>query len=245
MANVLIACEESQAICNEFRKLGHNAFSCDIQKCSGGHPEYHFHQDVVGVIENRGGLLETKEEYYLPKGEGWDLLIAHPPCTYLSVSGAQWYYHPDDKDLPYEERREHPKYPGRRAQQQEAIDFFMLFTKTGIKHWAIENPICVMSSKYRKPNQIIQPYMFGDEATKTTCLWTENLPLLEPTDIVDKGEQVTFSSGKKMSKWYNDALAQAKTKEERQRLRSKTFIGVAKAIAKQWGDYVEQQKQTM
>lgn len=130
MANILIACEESQAICKEFRKRGHNAFSCDILECSGGHPEWHFKQDVLQVIPNHGGHLETGEEYFLPAGEEWDLMIAHPPCTYLSVSGARWLYHPDDANLPIEQRREHPHHIGRRKLKAEAEQFFLEFTKT-------------------------------------------------------------------------------------------------------------------
>ena len=107
MANILIACEESQAICKAFRTRGHNAYSCDILECSGGHPEWHFKQDVLQVIPARGGMLENGEMYFLPNDEKWDLMIAHPPCTYLSVSGARWLYHPDDAHLPIEERREH------------------------------------------------------------------------------------------------------------------------------------------
>jgi hypothetical protein len=107
--NVLVACEESQRVCEAFRKRGHNAFSCDIVDCSGGHPEWHFKQDVLQVIPNFGGKLQNGEEYYLPEGEEWDLMVAHPPCTYLCVSGAAWYYHPEDKGLPIEQRRPHPK----------------------------------------------------------------------------------------------------------------------------------------
>ena len=128
--NVLVACEESQAVCKAFRKRGHNAYSCDILECSGGHPEWHFHQDVLSVIADRGGRLENGLDYYLEDGQNWDLMIAHPPCTYLSVSGARWLYHPDDAHLPVEQRREHPHHIGRRQQQKDAIEFFMEFTKT-------------------------------------------------------------------------------------------------------------------
>ena len=145
MANILIACEESQAICKAFRDRGHNAYSCDILECSGGHPEWHFKQDVLKVIPECGGTLENGETYFLPKGEMWDLMIAHPPCTYLSVSGARWLYHPEDSHLPIEERREHPHHIGRRQLKKEAIEFFMEFTKTNIKHWAIENPVGCMN----------------------------------------------------------------------------------------------------
>lgn len=158
MANILIACEESQAICKAFRERGYNAYSCDILECSGGHPEWHFMQDVLQVIPNHGGKLETGEEYFLPDGEEWDLMIAHPPCTYLSVSGARWLYHPDDANLPVEQRREHPHHIGRRKMKAEAEEFFMQFTKTDIKRWAIENPVGCMNSVYRKPDQIVQPF---------------------------------------------------------------------------------------
>ena len=116
MKNVLIACEESQTVCKAFRKLGYNAYSCDILPCSGGHPEWHLHCDVLGVIRDKKGTLQNGEEFVLD-GE-WDLMIAHPPCTYLSVSGARWYYHPEDKDLPIEQRRPHPNFPNR-AQDRE------------------------------------------------------------------------------------------------------------------------------
>ena len=233
--NVLVACEESQAVCNAFRAKGHNAFSCDILACSGGHPEWHFKQDVLGVIKRKGGTLETGEKYKLPKGAVWDLMIAHPPCTYLSVSGARWLYHPDDANLPVSERREHPHHLGRRKMQQEAIQFFLEFTKTNIKHWAIENPVGIMNSHYRKADQIVQPFWFGDSASKKTCLWLHDLPLLKPTKMVDPGERVVLSSGRSLPKWYSDSFNTRISTEERRKLRSKTFPGFASAMAEQWG----------
>jgi hypothetical protein len=218
MARILIACEESQATTKAFRKLGHEAFSCDLLPCSGGHPEWHFQQDVFEVIDM-----------------GWDLMVAHPPCTFLAGSGAQWLSNPEDRDLPFDERRPHPKYPNRRQDMLDSVEFVKALYNANIKHIAIENPVGLLSGKWRKPDQIVQPYMFGDEATKTTCLWLKNLPLLIPTDIVGKGERTVFSSGKSHPKWYADALKNAKTKEERQTLRSKTFEGMADAFAKQWG----------
>lgn len=214
---VLVACEESQAVTIELRKLGAEAFSCDILPCSGGHPEWHFQDDVFNVID-----------------QGWDMMIAFPPCTYLSVSGAQWYYHPDDKNLAIENRRPHPKYPNRSKDREEAKDFFIRLYNSNIKHIAIENPVGIMNTTFMKPTQIIQPWMFGDEATKTTCLWLKNLPELTSTNIVSKGERTVFASGKSHPKWYADALAKAKTPEERRNLRSKTFPGIAKAMAEQW-----------
>ena len=220
--NVLVACEESQAVCKAFRERGHNAYSCDILECSGGHPEWHFKQDVLQVIPNHGGMLENGEEYYLPDGEKWDLMIAHPPCTYLSVSGARWLYHPDDAD--------------RRKMKQEAIEFFMQFTKTDIEHWAIENPVGCMNSEYRKPDQIVQPFWFGDHASKKTCLWLHNLPLLKPTNMVEEGPRVVLSSGRSLPKWYSDSFNTRISTEERRKLRSKTFPGFAEALAEQWGN---------
>ena len=230
--NVLIACEESQRVCSEFRRLGHNAFSCDLLNCSGGHPEWHFKQDVIEVIENKGGNLETGYEYHI-RGN-WNLMIAHPPCTYLAVSGAQWFYHPDDKDLPVEQRRPHPKFPNRAEDRENGVRFFLALANADIEHIAVENPVGIMSSRYRKPDQIVQPYFFGDKASKTTCLWLKNLKPLVPTNIVERGEFVELSSGKRLPKWYSDALTKAKTPEERQTLRSKTFPGFAKAMAEQW-----------
>ena len=214
---ILVACEESQAVTKALRALGHEAFSCDLLPCSGGHPEWHFQKSVFEVLDM-----------------GWDMLIAHPPCTYLAVSGAQWYYHPEDKELPIEKRRPHPKYPNRAKDREEAIKFFLALANAPIPKIAIENPICIMSSHWRKPDQIIQPYMFGDEATKTTCLWLKGLPKLEPTKMVGKGERVVFASGKSMPKWYAEAISKAKTKQERQSLRSKTFAGISEAMAMQW-----------
>jgi hypothetical protein len=206
MAKILVACEESQSITKELRDLGHEAFSCDILPCSGGHPEWHIQADVFTIIN-----------------QGWDLMIAHPPCTYLSVSGARHLYNKDgSKNL---ERWENQKF---------ALDFVQKLMDCPIPRIAIENPVSVISTKIRKPDQIIQPYMFGDEATKTTCLWLKNLPKLEPTKMVGKGERTVFKSGKSHPKWYADALANAKTSDERRTLRSKTFQGIARAMADQW-----------
>ena len=211
MKRILIACEESQAITKEFRKLGFEAFSCDLLPASGGYPEWHIQGDAI-------------EQAYL---NDWDMMIAHPPCTYLAVSGARWLYNKDGS------RNEE-----RWANQAEALEFVYQLMIAPIEHIAIENPVSVISSQIRKPDQIVHPYMFGDKASKSTCLWLKNLPKLEPTDIVEKGEFVEWigKNGKKkrQPKWYYDALAKAKTPEERRTLRSKTFAGMAKAIAEQW-----------
>jgi hypothetical protein len=216
---VLIACEESQAVCLAFREFGHEAFSCDLLPCSGGHPEWHFQKDVFEIVD-----------------AGWDMMIAHPPCTFVAGSSVQWLSHPDDRNLPFESRRCHPKYPNRRKDMQDSIGFVKALYNCSIPKVVIENPVGLLGSRWRKSDQIVQPYMFGDEATKTTCLWLKNLPLLYPTRIVDKGERTVFASGKSHPSWYADALKVAKTKQQRQTIRSKTFPGIAKAMADQWGN---------
>ena len=211
MKKVLIACEESQAITKAFRKLGFEAYSCDLLPCSGGHIDWHIQGDAIA-------------EAYSGK---YDMMIAHPPCTYLAVSGARWLYNKDGS-------RNEERYKN----QAEALDFVQQLMDAPIEHIAIENPISVISSHIKKPDQIVHPYMFGDKASKSTCLWLKNLPKIEPTNIVEKGEFVEWigKNGKKkrQAKWYYDALAKAKTPEERRTLRSKTFQGMADAIADQW-----------
>lgn len=214
---VLLACEESQAVCEQFRKLGHEAFSTDLLECSGLHPEWHIQGDVLDVIH-----------------DDWDLMIAFPPCTHLAVSGAR-HFEKKIKD----------------GRQQAGIDFFMKMIEAPIPLIAVENPIGIMSTRYGPPNQIIHPYHFGDPYSKATCLWLKGLSPLRynpkkelnaqpelafpadktlPTEV-EKGEFVTFSSGKRMAKWYNEASGNG-------HLRSKTFPGIAQAMASQWGNSV-------
>lgn len=238
--NVLVACEESQRVCTEFRKLGHNAYSCDLLECSGGHPEWHFKQDVLEIIKNKGGKLQNGKSVYI-EGD-WDIMIAHPPCTFLAVSGAKWYYHPDDKHLPIEKRRPHPKFPNRARDREDGAAFFMSLINADIKYIAVENPVGIMNTRYRKPDQTVQPYYFGDSASKKTCLWLKNLPLLNPTNMVDEGEFIEFGSGRRLPKWYSDGLTKTKTAAERRTWRSKTFPGFAKAIAEQWSEFVIKEK---
>ena len=203
---ILVACEESQAVTKELRALGHEAYSCDLLPCSGGHPEWHLQKDVFEVIGT---------------GIQWDMMIAFPPCTDLAVSGARHF-----------ERKIAD------GSQQRSIDFFMKLVNAPIGKIAIENPIGIMSRIYRKPDQIIQPWHYGDKAQKSTCIWLKNLPELIPTDIVEKGEFFEFTSKKgekkRMPMWYYKALQEAKTPEQRRTLRSKTFQGIAKAMAFQW-----------
>lgn len=210
---ILIACEESQIMCKAFREKGHEAYSCDIKECSGGFPEWHIKDDVRKIIN-----------------DNWDMMIAHPPCTHLSVSGARHF--------------QKKKEDGR---QQNAIDFFLLFTQTNIPKVCIENPVGIMSKIYRKPDQIIQPYHFGHAAQKTTCLWLNGLKKLVAThydaplfgETIDKGEFYYFTrkNGKKdkMPMWYYKAFADAKNTEERMVGRSFRFPLIAKAMADQWG----------
>ena len=213
---VLVACEESQAVTKAFRALGHEAYSCDTQPSSGGHPEWHIMGDVLEQLD-----------------KGWDMMIAHPPCNYLSVSGSRWLYHPDDKHLPTNERRPHPNHPNRRQYQREALDFVQALMDAPIPKIAVENPISVISSQIRKPDQIIHPWQFGDEATKATCLWLKNLQKLEHTNVVGKGEVIFHASGRRDSPWHYNTLHLPTA--ERRKARSKTFGGIAKAMAEQWG----------
>lgn len=240
--NILIACEESQACCRAFRKLGHNAYSCDLFKCSGTifgtdktepHPEWHFDHDVTTVLNKTDLTLQDGTQAVID-GD-WDLMIGHPPCTFLACSGAKWLYNPNEKDKPMSERGPHPSFPNRRKDQEDGANFFMFLAKANVKRIAIENPIGIMSTRWRKPDQSVQPYMFGDPYSKNTCLWLKNLRPLHPSNPTDDhGARIYFGSGKSQPLWYSDGLTKTKTKEERQKWRSKTFPGIARAIAEQW-----------
>lgn len=240
--NILVACEESQAVCRAFRALGHNAYSCDLFDCSGTmfgtdhaepHPEWHFNHDVTTVLDHSNLTLQDGSQAHID-GD-WDLMIGHPPCTFLAVSGAKWMYDPRDKDKPISERRPHPNFPTRKQDQEDGANFFLFLAKANVKRIAIENPVGVMSSRWRKPDQNVQPYMFGDPYSKNTCLWLKNLRPLHPSkETDDHGERIYFGSGKSQPKWYSDGLTKTKTKEERQKWRSKTFPGIARAISEQW-----------
>ena len=189
---VLVACEYSGTVRDAFKARGHDAWSCDLLPTDS--PGQHIQGDVLEVLNDE-----------------WDLVIAHPPCTHLAVSGARWF-----KD--------------KQKEQEEALEFFRKILEAPVDKICVENPVSIVSSRIRKPDQTIQPWMFGHEVSKKTCLWLKNLPLLTPTNIVGKGEFVTFSSGKKMPSWYNLSPG-----EDRWKIRSKTFEGIAKAMAEQWG----------
>lgn len=232
---VLVACEESQAVCKAFRELGHEAYSCDIQKCSGGHPEWHIMDDVLGILNPRMQLEGLSHEYYGIKpfktmdGEmhfihgKWDMLIAHPPCTFLTVAGACNI----------------PKHPERIQQGVEAADFFLKFLEADCERIAVENPPPMKRFGLPKYTQLVRPWMFGHRNNKPICLWLKGLPELYPTNIVEKDNDmvrwVHKATGKKKScsKWYNTNTG------DHSRHRSKTFPGIAKAMAEQWGGLCE------
>lgn len=211
---ILIACEESQAVCKEFRNLGHEAYSCDILPCSGGHPEWHIKGDVIPLLKKE-----------------WDMIIAFPTCTYLTNAGTRHY----SRRINSEE-----KVLAREKLREEAAKFFMLFANANCKRVAIENPVGWMNSQFRKPNQIIHPYYFGDNYKKRTCLWLKGLPKLKPSDIlpVPKPEYICqgkLSKGKAIG-WCEGIKGTTGGQEGRAKARSKTFPGIAKAMAKQWGN---------
>lgn len=202
---VLVACEESQTVCKAFRALGHEAYSCDIQDCSGGHPEWHIKGDVLKIIN-----------------DGWDLMIAHPPCTYLSYAATGVW----NKE-------------GRAELRQEAHDFFMELYNAPVPKIAVENPQGWMNTVFRKPDQIIQPYYFGDPHKKRTCLWLKNLQPLyyDKTKVVEPEPLGYYKTGKKIGKpiYFSDGMKGGKDQAKN---RSKTFQGIAQAFATQWGGVV-------
>ena len=232
--NVLVACEESQRVTMELRKLGHSAYSCDILDCTGGHPEWHIKSDVLSLLSGNC-RFKTMDGIDHEQCGAWDEIIAFPPCTHLAVSGAAWFAK--------------KRADGR---QREAIEFFMAMINADCPRIAVENPVNIISGHYitkwfpdlqekyhlpLKPTQHIQPYEFGDHARKKTCLWLKGLPLLTPTNIVDMGDidNTGHSSGAsadhavdengKILAWNDPRTA---------RIRSKTFPGVAEAMARQW-----------
>lgn len=219
---VLIACEESQAVCKAFREKGHEAFSCDILPCSGGHPEWHIQEDVLEIL-NGDCIFTTSDGVDRYVTGAWDLIIAHPPCTYLTVTGNRWF----------NIERYGEKAVQRHKDRADAIQFFMAIANADCDRIAIENPVGVMSTEWRKADQIIQPYMFGDAFEKKTCLWLKGLEPLKPTNQVSPPPRKKFDSGKTMPQWYADMWHLPK--EERSRLRSQTFLGIARAMAEQWG----------
>lgn len=237
---ILVACEESQAVTKELRRLGHEAYSCDIIECSGGHPEWHIMEDVLPLL-NGDCVFRTvdgREHIILDK---WDMIIAFPPCTHLAVSGARHF----------EKKRED-------GRQREGIEFFCQFLRADCDRIAIENPIGIMSGNYvrqwfpdlaekyglpKKPTQIIHPWMFGDNYSKGTCLWLNGLLELVPS-VTEQPELewkqwVDTRTGRKkrQPKWFFDAFSLSP--EERAKVRSKTFPGIARAMAEQWAGHAD------
>jgi hypothetical protein len=219
MGKILIACEESQAVTKEMRALGIEAYSCDTEPCSGGHPEWHIQGDVTPLLEQE-----------------WDMIIAFPPCTFLTHAGTRHYsrrINSEEKVLAREKKRE------------EAAQFFMQFVNAKCNRIAVENPVGYMNSFYRKPDQIIHPYYFGEAVQKRTCIWLKNLPMLEHTNVLPKPEPVYICQGDKCKgkriNWC-EALKTGVgrgTQAERSKARSKTFEGIAKAMASQWGTLIK------
>ena len=203
---VLVACEESQVVTKVLRKLHDvKAYSCDLLPCSGGHPEWHIQGDVTKALK-----------------EKWDMILAFPPCTYLTITGNRWF----------DVEKYGQKAIQRHKDREDAIKFFLMFANAECDYIAIENPVGIMSSEWRKPDQIIQPYMFGDPYEKKTCLWLKGLPKLKPTNLVKPEPRKVYDSGKTLPTWYADSWKLPK--DERAKLRSKTFAGIAHAMATQW-----------
>lgn len=224
---VLIACEESQTVCKAFRALGHEAYSCDVQEPSGGRPEWHILGDALEAV--KGGEIVTMDGQRHDIGK-WEMLIAHPPCTYLALAGNKWFK-PEFAD----------RFPDRQKQRKESIDFFMDIANADCDKIAIENPVGVMSSQWRKPDQYIEPYMFGDPEKKKTGLWLKGLPLLKPTNIVEP-VIIHCKSGANEPRWHMETMHLPKA--ERSRARSQTFPGIAAAMAEQWGGLVSEEETT-
>ena len=219
---VLVACEESQRVCAAFREREHEAYSCDIQECSGWHPEWHIKSDCLPLLNGNCEFQTMDGSAHRVHGK-WDLIIAHPPCTYLTVTGNRWF----------NVEKFGTKALEREKKRDDAENFFMRFANAECDKIAIENPIGVMSTRWRKPNQIIHPYMFGDPVRKATCLWLKGLPNLKPTEIVEP-VIIKYKNGKGTDNpWHMDTMRLPPA--ERSRERSKTFKGIADAMAEQWG----------
>lgn len=218
---ILVACEESQRVCMEFRRLGHEAYSCDIEPCSGGHPEWHIQGDVIPLLDGRCSFQTTDGIKHRIPGR-WDMIIAHPPCTYLSNAGATRLY--PQKGVLNQERFK---------KGLEAKAFFMQFYNADCSKIAIENPVPTRIYGLPKYSQTMQPYEFGHPYSKKTCLWLKGLPALQPTEIVTGNIISWVSGGSKRAD--GTKRKQSGTNFRDPKTRSKTFPGIAKAMAEQWG----------
>lgn len=225
---ILVACEESQAVTKELRRLGHEAYSCDIEPCSGGHPEWHIQENVIPLLDG-WCHFHTCDGKFTILGSAWDMIIAFPPCTYLTSAGTRHY-----------SLRMNPpeKVEARIRERERAVEFFMAFANADCDKIAIENPVGYMNTHWKKPNQIIHPYYFGDNAKKRTCLWLKGLPELKPTNMLPEPEPMYVCEGEKCKGkaigWCEGMRGIKGGQKERAKARSKTFPGIAKAMAEQW-----------
>lgn len=219
----LVACEESQRVTIELRKLGVEAYSCDIQDCSGGHPEWHHKGDVLPLLDGDCTFVTVGGQMVSIEGK-WDLIIAHPPCTRLCNSGQRWLYFGDEQ---YRKKKH--------REQLEAIVFFMRFVAAPCDHVAIENPAGIMSTLFRKPDCTYNPYDFeGETETKKTCLWLKGLPPLKPTQVISKDQRTDG-----IWRGHFDGKCYGWNDPECAKFRSRTPLGVARAMAEQWTAYIE------
>ena len=216
---VLVACEESQRVCTEFRKLGHEAYSCDIEPCSGGHPEWHIQDDVLPLLNGNCDFKTVNGDMYHLIGK-WDLIIAHPPCTYMSKAGARFMY-------PSAGRINQDRF----YKAMKAKEFFMMFYNADCEKICIENPTPLKVVGLPKESQVIQPYMFGEPYSKRTLLWLKNLPKLNPTNFVKDFTPYLPSNTGGLSRGKGGSRGVVHTAKDA----SKTFPGIAKAMAEQWG----------
>lgn len=218
---VLLACEESQRVCTAFREKGHEAYSCDIMECSGGHPEWHIQQDVLPLLNGNCDFKTTDGRTHRINGK-WDMIIAFPPCTYLTAAATQCHSLKKKTLSQIAERTE---------KRIDAVKFFMKIITAECEKIAVENPVGIMNSFYRKPDQIIHPYFFGDNAMKRTCLWLKNIPILTKNENFIKPEPLYYRHDGKAIHFVEGC----KNCKDRAKTRSKTYPGIAKAMAEQWG----------
>ena len=233
---ILVACEESQRVCIEFRKRGHEVYSCDVEPCSGGHPEWHIMQDVLPLLNGNCEFKTVDEMSHKIDGK-WDMIIAFPPCTYLTNAGTRHYSLRINPEWKVRERE---------AKREEAVKFFMAFANADCEKIAIENPVGYMNKNYRKADQIIHPYYFAESKVdnenyvqKRTCLWLKNLPHLIRKNALKKPEPKYYCQGEKCKGkaigWCEGIKGTTGGQSGRAKARSKTFPGIAKAMSEQWG----------
>lgn len=243
---VLVACEESQRVCTAFREKGHEAYSCDIIDCSGGHPEWHIKQDVLSILNPHRisnsfyGIVFRTEDGEAHRIEGkWDLIIAHPPCTYLTSAGTRHFSlkcNSAEKVVEREKKRE------------EAYNFVLKIANADCKKICIENPVGYLNTHWKKPDQTIHPYFFAanendkeNYVQKRTCLWLKGLNKLQKINSLDKPKPLYFCQGDKCKGkaigWVEGLSGISGGQKERAKARSKTFPGIAEAMAEQWGNH--------